>query len=103
MKTCGWKDFEIRAALAGFFLLLLGSFACLSQSPPQQSSAQQASRPRVIVFVHGLHGSRDSWRAANGAYWPEMIRTDPRFAFSDVEVAEYPTPASNGRMTSVQL
>ncbi len=32
-----------------------------------------------------------------------MIRTDPRFAFSDVEVAEYPTPASNGKMTSVQL
>ena len=28
---------------------------------------------------------------------------DPRFAFSDVEVAEYPTPASNGKMSSVQL
>ena len=56
----------------------------------------------MIVFVHGLHGSRDSWRAANGAYWPEMVRTDPRFAFSDVEVAEYPT-SSNGKMSSVQL
>jgi pimeloyl-ACP methyl ester carboxylesterase len=32
-----------------------------------------------------------------------LIRTDPRFAYSDVEVAEYPTPASNGRMSSVQL
>jgi len=57
----------------------------------------------VIVFVHGLHGSRETWRAANRAYWPDMIRTDPRFAYSDVEVAEYPTPASNGKMSSVQL
>jgi pimeloyl-ACP methyl ester carboxylesterase len=32
-----------------------------------------------------------------------MVRTDPRFAFSDVEVAEYPTPASNGKMSSTQL
>lgn len=58
---------------------------------------------RVIVFVHGLHGSRESWRASNGAYWPDMIRTDTRFAYSDVEVAEYPTPSSNGKMSSVQL
>ncbi len=109
MKICSWKDLKIEAVVAGFFLLLLTSLVCTSQSAsaaqstPQQLSEQQSPRPRVIVFVHGLHGSRDSWRASNGAYWPEMIRTDPRFAFSDVEVAEYPTPASNGRMTSVQL
>jgi pimeloyl-ACP methyl ester carboxylesterase len=59
--------------------------------------------PRVIVFVHGLHGDRTSWRAANGAYWPEMVRTDPRFAYSDVVVAEYPSPASGGKLSSVQL
>jgi hypothetical protein len=59
-------------------------------------SAPPARRPRVIVFVHGLHGNRETWRAANGAYWPDMVRADPRFAFSDVDVAEYPTPASNG-------
>jgi pimeloyl-ACP methyl ester carboxylesterase len=60
-------------------------------------------RPRVIVFVHGLHGDRTSFKAANGAYWPDMVRTDPRFAYSDVEVAEYPTPESNGKMSSVKL
>ena len=60
-------------------------------------------RPRVIVFVHGLHGDRETWRAANHAYWPDMVRTDPRFSYSDVEVAEYPTPASNGKISSVQL
>jgi pimeloyl-ACP methyl ester carboxylesterase len=72
---------------------------------PQPAAPPQipATRPRVIVFVHGLHGNKDSWRASNGAYWPDMVRTDPRFAFSDVEVAEYPTPASNGKMSSTQL
>ncbi len=60
-------------------------------------------RDRAIVFVHGLHGDKESWRAANGAYWPDMVRTDPRFAYSDVDVAEYPSPNSNGKMSSVQL
>ena len=57
----------------------------------------------MIVFVHGLHGDHESWRAANGAYWPDLVRSDPHFAYSDVEVAEYPSPASNGKMSSVQL
>ncbi len=68
-----------------------------------QVGISAGSRPRVIVFVHGLHGSRESWRASNGAYWPDLVRTDPRFSYSDVDVAEYPTPASNGKMSSVKL
>ena len=32
-----------------------------------------------------------------------MVRTDPAFAYSDVDVAEYPSPSSNGKMSSVQL
>jgi pimeloyl-ACP methyl ester carboxylesterase len=32
-----------------------------------------------------------------------MIRSDPRFAYSSVYVVEYPTPASNGGLSSVQL
>jgi pimeloyl-ACP methyl ester carboxylesterase len=67
-------------------------------------SAQQAQlRPRVIVFVHGIHGDRNSFRAANGAYWPELVLTDPHFAYSDVEVAEYPTPDKNGKSSSAEL
>jgi len=93
-------DRKISQVLFVLFLLLSPFF---SQAEVQQNQAQTAPRARVIVFVHGLHGSRDSWRASNGAYWPDMIRTDPRFAYSDVEVAEYPTPASNGRMSSTQL
>ena len=75
------------------------------QQPPslQQSSSPSPMRQRVIVFVHGLHGSRDSWRAANGAYWPDLVKTDPHFAYSDVVVAEYPSPSSNGKMSSAQL
>ena len=66
-------------------------------------AVSQSPKPRVIVFVHGLHGDRTSWRAANGAYWPDLVRTDPRFAYSDVAVADYPSPASNGKMSSIQL
>jgi pimeloyl-ACP methyl ester carboxylesterase len=100
-------DIKIKLVLVALFLLFRAS-ASFSQTPAQQNltqsdSSQSAPRARIIVFVHGLHGSRDSWRASNGAYWPDLIRTDPRFAYSDVEVAEYPTPASNGKMSSVQL
>jgi pimeloyl-ACP methyl ester carboxylesterase len=77
-----------------FLLLIAQASASFAQAP---------LRPRVIVFVHGLHGDRTSWRAANGAYWPDLVRSDPRFAYSDVDVAEYPSPASNGKMSSVQL
>jgi pimeloyl-ACP methyl ester carboxylesterase len=73
------------------------------QSAPQQARPQSPLHPRVIVFVHGLHGDRDSWRAANGAYWPDLVKTDTHFAYSDVVVAEYPSPSSNGKMSSVQL
>jgi len=82
------------------FLLLLFCFASLA-SPA--AHAQLPLRPRVIVFVHGLHGDRNSFRAPNGAYWPDLVRTDPHFAFSDVVIAEYPTPDSNGTSTSTQL
>ena len=60
-------------------------------------------KPRVIVFVHGLHGDRETWRAANNAYWPQLIQTDPHFQKSDVVVAEYPTPSAHGQLSTVQL
>jgi pimeloyl-ACP methyl ester carboxylesterase len=60
-------------------------------------------KPRVIVFVHGIHGNRETWRASNGAYWPQLIQTDPHFQKSDVVVAEYPTPYMHGRLSTAQL
>jgi pimeloyl-ACP methyl ester carboxylesterase len=88
-----------------FLFLASTSFSQVAPQPiaPQPVPTQPGSRARVIVFVHGLHGNRETWRATNGAYWPDLIRTDPRFAYSDVDVAEYPTPESNGKMSSVQL
>ncbi|MGC1300583.1 MAG: hypothetical protein WA869_36610, partial [Alloacidobacterium sp.] len=102
MSRDRWVDRKIKFVLVAL-CLLFHAFASFSQAAIQQNQTLAAPRARVIVFVHGLHGSRESWRASNGAYWPDLIRTDPRFAYSDVEVAEYPTPASNGRMSSVQL
>ena len=93
---------KIKLAGLAFFLLFQAS-ALFPQPPARQDPALASPRARVIVFVHGIHGSRESWRATNGAYWPDMIRTDPRFAYSDVDVAEYPTPESNGKMSSAQL
>ncbi len=97
-RTCK----KIKLLLAVLFLPLLAHTA-IPQAAPQPVFPRPVSKERVIVFVHGLHGNRDSWRAANGAYWPDLIRNDPRLAYSDVEVAEYPTPASNGKMSSIQL
>lgn len=85
------------------FFLLFNAPASLPQASPPQSRTPPGPRARVIVFVHGLHGNHESWRASNGAFWPDLVRTDPRFAYSDVDVAEYPSPASNGKMSSVQL
>ncbi len=82
-----------RRAAAVLWVCLLGCLAANAQS----------LKPRVIVFVHGLHGDRDSWRAANGAYWPQMIQSDPQFRNSDVVVAQYPTPTLHGRLSTVQL
>jgi len=102
---------KIKCFLASLFFFFLTSVSW-SQSPTQPKPALPATTPqpltkpartRVIVFVHGIHGDRNSWRNPNGAYWPDLVRADPRFAFSDVEVAEYPTPDMNGKMSSLQL
>jgi pimeloyl-ACP methyl ester carboxylesterase len=107
MKKHLWTHIRIKVVRAGLIrlplLCLLAASVLAPRSGSQQLAAPSALRPRVIVFVHGLHGSRESWRASNGAYWPDMVRADPRFAFSDIVVAEYPTPASNGKMSSLQL
>lgn len=89
----------MRSVVAVFWALFLSSAAgvgCL------QARADNL-KPRVIVFVHGLHGDRGTWRAANGAYWPQLIQTDPHFQKSDVVVAEYPTPSRHGQLSTVQL
>lgn len=102
MSRDGWEDMKIRLVAVALFLLFC-TLPLFAQTALPPVPTQPGSRARVIVFVHGIHGSRESWRASNGAYWPDLIRSDSRFAYSDVDVAEYPTPSSNGKMSSVQL
>jgi len=82
-----------------FLLLLTG----LGMEFRQFEARAEAVKPRVVVFVHGIHGDRDTWRAPNGAYWPAMLSADQHFQKSDIVVVEYPTPSSHGQMSSVQL
>jgi len=83
----------VAAIVSAFFLV------CLAAVP----ACADDLKPRVIVFVHGLHGDHDTWRATNGAYWPRLIQTDPHFQLSDVFVAEYPTPSRHGQYSTQQL
>jgi hypothetical protein len=72
-----------------FLLLLTG----LGMEFRQFEARAEAVKPRVVVFVHGIHGDRDTWRAPNGAYWPAMLSADQHFQKSDIVVVEYPTPS----------
>ena len=90
----------MRSAGAVLWALLLSYIAFGSACFPAKADGL---KPRVIVFVHGLHGDRETWRASSGAYWPQLIQTDPHFQHSDVVVAEYPTPSKHGQLSTVQL
>ena len=96
---------RFRALLTGFALAGALALACGAQSakPEAQSGGTSQTKPRVIVFVHGIHGDHETWRAANGAYWPQLIQTDPHFQQSDVVVAEYPTPSRHGQYSTEKL
>jgi pimeloyl-ACP methyl ester carboxylesterase len=90
----------LRSAFAVFWALFLSYIAA---GPGCRPAMADNLKPRVIVFVHGIHGDRETWRAPNGAYWPQLIQTDPHFQQSDVVVAEYPTPSMRGQYSTEQL
>ena len=90
----------MRSTFATIWALLFLSMVAALGSPAAQAADM---KPRVIVFVHGIHGDHDTWRAPNGAYWPQMLETDPHFQRSDVVVAEYPTPSRHGQYSTEQL
>lgn len=48
----------------------------------------------VIVFVHGVIGnSRSTWmNTENGAYWPNLIKSDPGFSGFNIFTFDYPSP-----------
>jgi len=90
----------VRSAAAVFWALFLSFIVA---GPVCLQARADDLKPRVIVFVHGIHSNRDTWRAPNGAYWPQLIQTDPHFQKSDVVVVEYPTPSMRGQLSSQQL
>jgi pimeloyl-ACP methyl ester carboxylesterase len=94
------EKFELRRAAAVFWPLI---FSCVVLGAGSFTARAEDLKPRVIVFVHGIHADHETWRAANGAYWPQLIQTDPHFQQSDVVVAEYPTPSRHGQYSTEQL
>jgi pimeloyl-ACP methyl ester carboxylesterase len=90
----------VRSSAAVLWALFLGYVVVGPVCLPARADDM---KPRVIVFVHGIHSNRETWRAANGAYWPQLIQTDPHFQKSDVVVVEYPTPSMRGQLSSEQL
>jgi pimeloyl-ACP methyl ester carboxylesterase len=53
------------------------------------------ARKDVIVFIHGVTGdARETWTSKEtAAYWPQLIREDPRFAAANVWVFSYVSPS----------
>ena len=90
-------------SVAFFWALILSYVAVGSGTFPAQAQDLKDLKPRVIVFVHGIHEDHEAWRAPNGAYWPQLIQTDPHLQRSDVVVAEYPTPSRHGQYSTQQL
>jgi pimeloyl-ACP methyl ester carboxylesterase len=44
----------------------------------------------VLIFVHGVLGdARGTWTHQNGAYWPDLVSSDPLFAEANVYVHRY--------------
>ena len=51
---------------------------------------RRSEAPRLMIFVHGLHGDgTSSWQSRNGTNWPALAAQDPAFADFDIFVHEY--------------
>src|ERR1700733_4128681 len=87
MKDLGFRSFLTLTNVGLCLVLWLG---CGSV----RESNAQTGRNKAIVFVHGIHGSRDgTWKnTSNMAYWPDLMKVDNTFSDADVIVEGYPTP-----------
>lgn len=57
----------------------------------------EKSNETVIVLVHGLLSSAEAcWKANNGAFWPEYIRTDEEFNSCNIFLGSYHTSIASG-------
>jgi pimeloyl-ACP methyl ester carboxylesterase len=50
-----------------------------------------------VVFVHGILSSADTcWRNPDGAFWPELLASDPELATQGIYVFTYRTGFFSG-------
>src|SRR5258705_9685610 len=97
---------EVRWLLAGLFCVFA---AAAGGTIPAHAEGTENSRyirneeksKTVIVFVHGWTGDAvQTWtNPKTGAYWPELLRTDPAFAGINIFVLEYPAAKPAGGLT----
>ncbi|WP_027230373.1 alpha/beta fold hydrolase [Phyllobacterium sp. UNC302MFCol5.2] len=86
-------------ALLVFISLTLDA-ACANSKYIRRTSGSNS----VIVFVHGILGNAAStWKNDNGAYWPDLLKSDPTFDGSDIYVFDYPSSFRGENFTIDQL
>src|ERR1700709_1703838 len=66
---------------------------------------QQPENKSVIVFMHGVLGdAKSTWKnSSTGAFWPEIVKTDPEFAGYDIYVYDFPTKLLSRSMSVPEL
>lgn len=101
------KNRNLLAAVALVPALFLGLAFIRSRRAPGVRSTEltgwykadlsKADSDAVFVFVHGIFSSsRACWTADNGAFWPDLVLSDPRFSAPAVFLADYYTSVNSG-------
>lgn len=52
---------------------------------------RQAQTGAVVVFIHGIFGTAETWKHENGTYWPDLLVSDQDASGIGVYVFEYNT------------
>jgi len=66
---------------------------------------QEPGNKGVIVFMHGVLGAAEgTWtNKTTGAFWPELVKTDPEFKGFDIYVYQFPTTLLKRSMSVDEL
>jgi pimeloyl-ACP methyl ester carboxylesterase len=91
--------------LCRFLALLLFAFLSLNAAFANTGYIRRTPGAKsVIVFVHGILGdSASTWKNDNGAFWPDLLKSDPTFDGSDIYVFDYPSRFRGANFTIDQI
>jgi hypothetical protein len=65
---------------------------------------QEPGNKGVIVFMHGVLGAAEgTWTNKAGAFWPELIKTDPELKGFDIYLYQFPTALLKRSMSIDEL